>query len=110
MIYSYHTEIPNKERVGALGFYAHGELEDYLEYDIVLVPCSINSDQSGYDVHVSEGIYPTIVKHHTEEIPCTMYCWKRGGTGRKTGILVFDTDLESVAYAQELYDCKAESV
>jgi hypothetical protein len=111
LCYSYDTEIPTDVTVGALGFYAHGKLEDVLEHDIVLVPCSdiFNTVTNQYEIFLEEGISNVQIMLNDNVIDCILYFWS-AEDDTKRGLFVFQDDIDSNVYAENNYNLKSRHI
>jgi hypothetical protein len=78
-----------------MGWYLHGELETDAEFDIC--GCSVNPRT------VEEGIHKVTYKNTVE---ASLYCWKIETEGyiQHRGIIVKDSDTESVIFAKSKFE------
>lgn len=80
--------------------YLHGNLEEDYGYDIAIC---LNAELCYNGSEIIEGIYEVQAIDYPN--PCTAYLWK-GHFNRERGLIVDNTDSESVSYAKECYKTK----
>jgi hypothetical protein len=78
--------------------YLHGELESHFCFDLFTANSSF--PMAGPHVLLNPGKYPVVV--NGIEGACTLYIYKRADMPILGGLVVLNSDKESVAYAESL--------
>ena len=111
-LYSFHPELPYIEGYCAVGVYAHGDLEEQLEYDVVGIPFDGDTEDGDFNVTLTNGVYKVNVIGINGSVSAMLFYWQSNAFGRlhHRGLVVLESDEESVKYAQEQFDDKVVSL
>lgn len=116
-----HDKVLNKryEKQGRLGYtYLHGQLEEDCGFDCYNIA---NPEEFGFIIEDSNAKYAStlitpkssqqgLIKCQYKRKPCTLFLWMDNFRDHFHGLVVYDFDKESYAYAEKCYNNKESCI